>query len=222
MNAVALGALAVIGGFLIGAIPFGVIVGRVFYGRDIRAAGSGNIGAANALRTLGRTGAAGVLILDALKGAIPVSVVALCGGSTALAALGGFAAVAGHCYSPFLGWRGGKGVATSYGVIWALAWPAGVAFTLVWIATIIALGYASVASMLASAVMPFALWFMLGRTGLVYGIAAAAFIILKHRENLLRLRAGTENTLSLRRPNAERGPDARRTAQAKPRRRRAQ
>jgi glycerol-3-phosphate acyltransferase PlsY len=196
VNPLALGALGVAGGFLIGAIPFGVIVSRVFYHRDIRAAGSGNIGAANALRTLGKKGAAGVLVLDALKGALPVVALKLSGGSTALAALGGAAAVVGHCYSPFLGGRGGKGVATSYGVVWALAWPAAVAFTLIWLSTVIAVGYSSVASMLASAAMPFALWFMLGRSGLIYGIFSALLVIFKHRENLGRLRAGTENTLS--------------------------
>lgn len=188
---------APVAGFLIGAIPFGVIVGRLFFHRDIRAEGSGNIGAANALRTLGKFGAAAVLVLDALKGAIPVLAVTLSGGSPATAAVAGGAAVLGHCFSPFLKGRGGKGVATSYGVIWALAWPAAVAFTLVWIATIIAVGYASVASILASAVMPFALWFMIGRTGLIYGIVSTLFIIYKHRENIARLRAGTENPLSL-------------------------
>jgi glycerol-3-phosphate acyltransferase PlsY len=207
VNAVVLAALAVAGGFAIGSIPFGVIVGRTFFRRDIRAEGSGNIGAANALRTLGKKGAAGVLVLDALKGAIPVAVLAHAGAPVSVAALGGGAAVLGHCYSPFLGGRGGKGVATSYGAIWALSWPAGAAFTLVWIAAIIAVGYASVASMLASAVMPFALWFMLGRAGLIYGIAAALLIIYKHRENLARLRTGTENPLSFgRKPAAPAAP----------------
>ncbi len=199
MNVYAVAALAILAGFWIGAIPFGVVVGHVFYRRDIRAEGSGNIGAANALRTLGKKGAALVLILDALKGALPVAAVTFAGAPTAIAACAGGAAVLGHCFSPFLKGRGGKGVATSYGAIWALAWPAAAAFTLVWIATVIAIGYASVASMLASAVMPFALWFMLGRVGLVYGIVSAIFIIYKHRENIARLRAGTENALSLRR-----------------------
>ncbi len=203
MNLAALGALAVAGGFAIGSIPFGVMVSRAFYRRDIRAEGSGNIGAANALRTLGKKGAAGVLVLDALKGAIPVAVLTHSGAPTAIAALGGIAAVLGHCYSPLLGGRGGKGVATSYGAIWALSWPAGLAFTLVWIATIIAVGYASVASMLASAVMPFALWFMLGRAGLIYGLASAALILYKHRGNLARLRAGTENPLSFGRKTSQ-------------------
>ncbi len=205
MNPVALGVLAVVGGFAVGSIPFGVIISRVFYKRDIRAEGSGNIGAANALRTLGKRGAAAVFVLDALKGALPVVAVSLAGGSAALAALGGAAAVAGHCYSPLLGFRGGKGVATSYGVIAALAWPAAVAFALLWIAAVIAVGYSSVGSLLASAAMPFALWFMLGRTGLVYGLVSALFIIYKHRENIARLRAGTENAISLgRRPRGAR------------------
>jgi glycerol-3-phosphate acyltransferase PlsY len=208
VNPGVLGALAVGGGFAIGSIPFGVIVGRVFYQRDIRAEGSGNIGAANALRTLGKKGAALVLILDALKGAIPVAAVSLAGGSTTIAALGGAAAVAGHCYSPFLGGRGGKGVATSYGAIWALAWPAAIAFTLVWIAAVIAVGYSSVASIIASALMPFALWFVLGRAGLMYGIVSALFIVYKHRENLGRLRAGTENPLSFRSKPAAKPRDA--------------
>jgi glycerol-3-phosphate acyltransferase PlsY len=213
VNLPVLGALAVVGGFAIGSIPFGVLVARAFYRRDIRAEGSGNIGAANALRTLGKKGAAGVLVLDALKGAIPVAVLTHYGAPTALAAAGGAAAVLGHCYSPLLGGRGGKGVATSYGAIWALSWPAAVAFTLVWVASVIAAGYASVASMLASAVMPFALWFMLGRVGLVYGIASAVLIISKHRANLARLRAGTENPLSFgRTPSAAADPSQRRPA----------
>jgi glycerol-3-phosphate acyltransferase PlsY len=202
VNPFVIGALAVIGGFALGSVPFGVIIARAFFRCDIRAEGSGNIGAANALRTLGKKGAAGVLLLDALKGAIPVAVASLAGVPTSVAAMAGAAAVLGHCYSPLLQGRGGKGVATSYGAIWALSWPAGVAFTLVWIASIIAVGYASVASMLASAVMPFALWFMLGRAGLVYGIASALLIIYKHRQNLARLRAGTENPLSFGRKDA--------------------
>ncbi len=208
MSPILIGIGSIVVGFFIGAIPFGVIVSRLFYGRDIRAEGSGNIGAANALRTLGKKGAALVLVLDALKGALPVLAVTFAGGSTAGAALAGAAAVAGHCYSPFLGGRGGKGVATSYGVIWALAWPAAVAFTVLWIATIVAVGFSSVASMLASAAMPFALWFMLGRAGLLYGIVSAVFITIKHAENIGRLRAGTENPLSFRRKPTPPAPDA--------------
>ncbi len=156
--------------FFVGAIPFGVLVSRTFYGTDIRGAGSGNIGAANALRTLGKRGAAAVLALDALKGYAPALAAYALGGREA-AALAAFAAVVGHCYSPFLGGKGGKGVATLFGTLFALWWPAAAAFALVWLAVAIALGFASVASMLATVAMAPALWFGLGRTGLLYGIA---------------------------------------------------
>jgi len=180
--------------FFIGAVPFGVIVSRMFYKRDLRASGSGNIGAANALRTLGKRGAIAVLLLDALKGAAPVLLTVP---HYEQAAAVGFAAVLGHCFSPFLAFRGGKGVATSLGVIFALAWPAGLAFMLVWIAFAIGLGYASVSSMAASIAMPYALWFIIGGPGMWYGIASALLVVAMHRQNIERLRTGTENRLSL-------------------------
>jgi glycerol-3-phosphate acyltransferase PlsY len=180
--------------FLIGAIPFGVIVSRLFYKRDLRASGSGNIGAANALRTLGKRGAIAVLLLDAFKGAAPVLLTVP---HYEQAAAVGFAAILGHCFSPFLAFRGGKGVATSLGVIFALAWPAGLAFMLVWIAFAIGLGFASVSSMAASIAMPYVLWFIIGGPGMWYGIASAILIVATHRQNIERLRTGTENRLSL-------------------------
>jgi glycerol-3-phosphate acyltransferase PlsY len=194
-------AVLIVASFFLGAIPFGVLVSRTFYRRDLRSAGSGNIGAANALRTLGRRGAVAVLVLDALKGALPV--VAGRGlGSDALAAAAAFAAVVGHCFSPFLGFRGGKGVATSFGAIVTLAWPAGLAFALVWLGTVLACGYASAASMAASlAVIP-VLWYAIGAAGGFYGAAGAALVIVMHRANLARLRAGTENALPLFRRKA--------------------
>jgi len=113
------------------------------------------------------------------------------------AALAAFAAVVGHCWSPFLGFKGGKGVATLLGTVIALWWPAGLAFALVWIAAVLGCGYASVGSMLASLAMAPVLWFGLGRVGLVYGLVSALVIIYRHRENLDRLRHGTENRFSL-------------------------
>ena len=186
----------VVAAFLVGSIPFGVLVSRAFYRRDIRAEGSGNIGAANALRTLGRRGAVAVLLLDALKGVLPV----LAGralGDDAAAAAAAFAAVAGHCFSPFLRFRGGKGVATSFGAVAAFAWPAGLAFAVVWLGTVLACGYASAASMAASAAMIPVLWYASGPAGGLYGLASAALIVVMHRGNLARLRAGTENVLPL-------------------------
>jgi glycerol-3-phosphate acyltransferase PlsY len=191
------GVIGTIAAFAIGAIPFGLLVGRIFFKVDIRAQGSGNIGAANALRTLGKRGAVSVLVLDALKGGLPVFAVAGATGSSAWAALAGVAAILGHCFSPFLGGKGGKGVATCYGIVWALAWPAGATFSVVWIATLIATGYASVASMVATLAMPLVLWYVIGMPGLAFGIAAVIIIIYAHRENIVRLRAGTESVLPL-------------------------
>jgi glycerol-3-phosphate acyltransferase PlsY len=202
----AVGALLVLA-FAIGAIPFGVLVARR-YGVDIRAQGSGNIGAANALRTLGKKAGAIVLVLDAFKGFVPtflavyyqLELVARPGfalrGET-LAAMIAAAAILGHCFSPWLRFRGGKGVATNFGAVIALAWPAGIGFVVVWVLTLYACGFASVASMLASFAMAPLLWFLVGDAGFWYGLLSAIFIAWKHRENIGRLRARTESKLSL-------------------------
>ncbi|HYW53894.1 MAG TPA: glycerol-3-phosphate 1-O-acyltransferase PlsY [Dongiaceae bacterium] len=196
MNAAALNAAAVVVAFFVGAIPFGVLVSRAFYGTDIRRSGSGNIGAANALRTLGKRGAVAVLALDALKGFAPVLAFGALGGLEP-AALAALAAVVGHCWSPFLSFKGGKGVATLLGAVIALWWPSGAAFGLVWIAAVVACGYASVGSMLAALAMAPVLWFGLGPIGFAYGAVAALIIVFRHRDNLDRLRRGTENRLNL-------------------------
>jgi glycerol-3-phosphate acyltransferase PlsY len=196
MSAALIAAAAFAVAFFAGAIPFGVLVSRAFYGTDLRRSGSGNIGAANALRTLGKRGAIAVLALDALKGFAPVLVAAALGGPVAatFAALG---AVVGHCWSPFLGFKGGKGVATLLGAVVALWWPSGIAFAIVWLAAVLACGYASVGSMLAALAMAPVLWFGLGPLGLAYGLAGALVIVVRHHENLGRLRRGTENRFSL-------------------------
>ncbi len=141
-----------IAAFSIGSIPFGYVIGRVFYRTDIRLQGSGNIGAMNALRTMGKTGAVAVLLLDALKGFIPVFLTLwwfkeggaghldmdfdsnFPPGAQILASLIATAAVLGHCFSPWLRFRGGKGVATFFGALFGLCWPAGVVAVLGWIA----------------------------------------------------------------------------------------
>ncbi len=188
--------LVAVGAFFIGSIPFGYLIGRFFYRIDIRKAGSGNIGAMNALRTLGKTGAIAVLLLDALKGALPVLVVHQ---SDTLAALAAACAVLGHCFSPWLGWKGGKGVATAFGAILALSWPAGLVFVLAWIVgALLVTKYSSVGSMLANVAAPFALYgFTRSPAETIFGVFVAIFIIWTHRENLGRLRNGTENRISL-------------------------
>ena len=186
----------VVASFFLGAIPFGIVVSRLFFRCDLRSEGSGNIGAANALRTLGKGGAVAVLVLDGLKGALPVIAGRALDGPT-LAAVAAFAAIVGHCFSPFLNFRGGKGVATNFGAVIALAWPAGGIFAACWLAVVLATGYSSAGSLLAGIATAPALWVLAGTPGGIYGLASALLIAFMHRGNIARLLAGTESTLPL-------------------------
>lgn len=203
-----------VGAFLIGSIPFGYLIGRLFYHTDIRQQGSGNIGAMNALRSLGKGGAAAVLLFDALKGFAPtlwalwffrghLDMEGLPPGEQILASLAATGAVLGHCFSPWLRFRGGKGVATSFGAIFALSWPAGLIAVGGWIAGAALTRYSSVGSMFGSVLAPLALWAFTGSLPeTAYGIFAALLILRTHRENILRLRAGTESPIRLSQPRA--------------------
>jgi acyl phosphate:glycerol-3-phosphate acyltransferase len=184
--------------FLIGSIPFGYVIGRIFYRVDIRRQGSGNIGAMNALRTLGSGGAVAVLLLDALKGFAPTFAALAFSRSETLAAAVAASAVVGHCFSPWLRFKGGKGVATSFGAIFGLSWQAGLVTVAAWLLGAAATHYSSVGSMLASLVAPLALFFLTRSTAeTAYGIFAAILIIVKHRDNIGRLFAGTEGPIRL-------------------------
>ena len=207
---IAIPVVAFIGAFLIGSIPFGYLIGRLFYRTDIRSQGSGNIGAMNALRTLGKGGAITVLLLDALKGFAPtlwallffrghLDLENLPPANEILGAVVAAGAVLGHCFSPWLRFRGGKGVATSFGATLALCWPAGLVAIAGWVAGAAATRYSSVGSLLGSVLAPFAIWFFTGSLPeTAYGIFAALLIIFTHRENIARLRAGTEGPIRLR------------------------
>jgi acyl phosphate:glycerol-3-phosphate acyltransferase len=189
---------ATVAAYLVGSVPFGYVVGRVFYRRDIRAQGSGNIGAMNALRTLGRGGAIAVLLLDALKGFVPTVWAATAFPGQPVGALVAAAAVLGHCFSPWLRFRGGKGVATSFGALFALCWPAGLVAVGGWVAGAAVTRYSSVGSMLGSALAALALWRMSGSlAATAYGVFAALLVVFTHRENVARLLAGTENPIRL-------------------------
>jgi glycerol-3-phosphate acyltransferase PlsY len=203
-----------IAAFLIGSIPFGYLVGRLFFHTDIRRQGSGNIGAMNALRALGIRGAAVVLLLDALKGFIPtlwalnvfngfLDTPGFPPSGQIIAALVATGTVLGHCYSPWLRFRGGKGVATSFGAIFALCWPAGLVAVGGWVAGAAITRYSSVGSMLGSVLAPVALWIFNGSLPeTAYGIFAAVLILFKHRENIARLRAGAESPIRLSKPSS--------------------
>jgi glycerol-3-phosphate acyltransferase PlsY len=192
-------AIGFVAGFLIGSIPFGYVIGRLFYRTDIRTRGSGNIGAMNALRTLGKGGAVAVLVLDALKGFVPVFIaVRLDYGHPILGAVVAAGAILGHCYSPWLKWKGGKGVATSFGAIFGLSWQAGLVAVGGWVLGAALTHYSSVGSMTGSALAPIAIWFFTTSVaGTAYGVFAALLVLWKHRENIERLRAGTEGPIRL-------------------------
>lgn len=180
----------VVAAYLLGSIPFGLILTRLAGLGDIRAIGSGNIGATNVLRT-GRKGlAAATLVLDGLKGTAAVWLGWRWGLQGALvAALGAFL---GHCFPVWLKFRGGKGVATFLGVLLGLYWPSMVAAALVWIGTAAVTRYSSLSALLASAAAPIFLM-LLGRTEMA-ALAAilTAIVWVRHRGNLRRLLAGEE------------------------------
>lgn len=200
--------------FLIGSIPFGYLIGRFFYRTDIRTHGSGNIGAMNALRTLGTTGALTVLLLDALKGFAPtlwaltlfrdrLDLVDAIAGAQIIASVVATGAVLGHCFSPWLRFKGGKGVATSFGAIFALCWPAGLVAAGGWVAGAVLTRYSSVGSILGSILAAVAIWFFTASfPETAYGLFAALLILYTHRENIRRLRAGTESPIRRSRPHA--------------------
>ncbi|MDX3899669.1 MAG: glycerol-3-phosphate 1-O-acyltransferase PlsY [Sphingobium sp.] len=183
-------AFVLILGYLLGSIPFGLLLTRVTGAGDLRQIGSGNIGATNVLRT-GRKGlAAATLLLDLLKGAVAVLIGAwLVEGGGPMA---GAMAFIGHCYPVWLRFAGGKGVATMMGVVAALHWPAGIVFALVWLGALFATKRSSVGGMSAAVSAPIAMA-AFGRIELVPVTLALALIVLwRHRANIARLAKGIE------------------------------
>jgi glycerol-3-phosphate acyltransferase PlsY len=186
--------VAFIIGYLLGSIPFGLILTRLAGTQDLRTVGSGNIGATNVLRT-GRKGlAAATLILDMLKGTCAVLIAGYYDGPNA-AMLAAFGAFIGHLFPIWLKFRGGKGVATYIGVLIGLFWPAAVLFCLVWLATAFATRYSSLAAFVASLITPIFLWWF-GQPALAaLSVILTLLMFYKHRENIMRLLAGTESKI---------------------------
>ena len=184
--------LAALGGYLLGSIPFGVVVARAFGLGDLRKIGSGNIGATNVLRTGNKLAAFLTLVLDAGKGGIAVLIVLGLGAAGDAAQLAGGAAFLGHLFPVWLGFRGGKGVATFLGTLLALAFPVGLAACATWAATAALTRISSLSALMAAVLTP--LWMvLLGRGDLVaLGLFLAALILIRHRANIARILAGTE------------------------------
>lgn len=186
--------LALALGYMSGSIPFGLLLTRAAGLGDIRKIGSGNIGATNVLRTGNKAVAAGTLVLDALKAAVPVLVARHFWGEEAamLAAVGAFL---GHCFPAWLGFKGGKGVAVMIGSLLALAWPAGLIFCAVWLLIAVTRKISSLSALTAAATAPiFA--YLYGTPWLALTVIVLALLLfIQHRENIARLIAGTEPTI---------------------------
>ena len=183
-------ALALVLGYLLGAIPFGVLLTRAVGAGDLRTIGSGNIGATNVLRT-GRKGlAAATLLLDLLKGVAAVLIAEhLLHGTGALA---GLAAFIGHCYPVWLRFRGGKGVATLGGILFALYWPVGLVYAVLWLGLLATARISSLAGMAAAVSAPLAAAFFGQFQWVLLFLALALIVLWKHRANIDRLLSGDE------------------------------
>jgi len=183
-------------GYLLGSIPFGLLLTRFAGHGDIRGIGSGNIGATNVLRAGGKGLAALTLALDLAKGTVAVMIASGWGRQAALVAAG--CVILGHMFPIWLGFRGGKGVATGLGVLIALAWPVALVAALLWLATAVVFHYSSLAALVA-AVLSAGLAPMLVDRMTAFVIAGIALlIILRHHANIRRLIAGTESRISFK------------------------
>ncbi len=189
--------------YLLGSIPFGYLIVKERTGVDVRSVGSGNVGATNVLRVAGKVPALGVLTMDMAKGCFPVLVGRVMGASPEILAGIAFAAVMGHVFPVFLGFRGGKGVATALGAFIALAPIATVSAAALFLLLVVWKRYVSLASVVAVGSFPF--WtYLFGRLGWmtipwlpvsVAGLATAVVVLLRHGANLRRIRSGTESRI---------------------------
>jgi acyl phosphate:glycerol-3-phosphate acyltransferase len=181
-------------GYLLGSIPFGLVLTKLAGTADLRSIGSGNIGATNVLRT-GRKGlAAATLLLDALKGTAAVVIAGHLGGPIA-AMVAGLGAFLGHLFPVWLNFKGGKGVAVYIGILLGLFWPAAIVFCAIWLAMAVSFRYSSLAALVASFATPLFLWWF-GHLALASLFAVLTLLLFyMHRENIRRLQAGTEGKI---------------------------
>ncbi len=178
-------------GYLLGSIPFGIVMARVMGLGNLREIGSGNIGATNVLRTGNKTAAALTLLFDAAKGGIIVLIARASGGEDT-AQIAGLAAMIGHCYPVWLKFKGGKGVATFLGILLALSFPVGLAACAAWLVGALASRISSMGALLAAASSTFAMVFLGYGIGVALGAILTLLIFWRHRANIKRINAGTE------------------------------
>lgn len=178
-------------GYLFGSVPCGLLLTRAAGLGDIRRIGSGNIGATNVLRTGNKALAGATLLLDLLKGALPVVIASQFAAENA-GLWAGLGAVLGHLFPVWLGFKGGKGVATSYGVLIVAAWPVGIAAGAVWLLAAKVLRISSLAALISFALAPLLAWALADSGVIILAVTIAALIYARHHTNIRRLLSGTE------------------------------
>ena len=183
-----------VAGYLLGSIPFGLILTRMAGLGDIRQIGSGNIGATNVLRTGNKKLAAATLALDAFKGLAAVLALGSVYGPDA-ARIAGFGAILGHLFPVWLGFRGGKGVATYLGVLVGVHWPVALAFAAIWLSSAVLSRYSSLSALLASLAVPIGLWMLGERQAAELFALMTVMLWIMHRANIRRLMAGSESRI---------------------------
>ncbi|MFA6157317.1 glycerol-3-phosphate 1-O-acyltransferase PlsY [Mesorhizobium sp.] len=185
--------LALVFGYLLGSIPFGLLLTRAAGLGDVRNIGSGNIGATNVLRTGNKGLAAATLLLDALKGTAAVLIASHF--APDLAVWAGLGAFLGHLFPVWLGFKGGKGVATYLGVLIGLAWQVALIFAAVWLVMALLFRFSSLAALVAAVIVPIALYFLSTPQIAVLFVAMSVVVFIKHRANISRLLAGSEGKI---------------------------
>jgi glycerol-3-phosphate acyltransferase PlsY len=187
-------ALALLFGYLLGSIPFGLILTRIAGGPDVRTIGSGNIGATNVLRTGSKGLAVATLLGDALKGTVAVLAAGLYAGHDAALAAG-LGAFLGHLYPVWLKFKGGKGVAIYIGLLLGLFWPGALVFCFIWLVVAAASRYSSLAALVASALTPLAMWFSGAQSTALLFLLLTTLLWIMHRANIARLLNGSEGKI---------------------------